>query len=61
MSIQVPRRDASQVGTGLGGTISVGTSGLNVSIKAGFTGTETFTYTLSDAVARNGTVPPPLL
>ncbi len=41
----------SQVGTGsAGGTISVGTSGLNVRYtpKAGFTGTETFTYTLSD-------------
>ncbi len=44
------------VGTGsAGGTIAVGTSGLTVRYtpKAGFTGTETFTYTLSDG--RGGT------
>ncbi len=46
----------SAVGTGSqGGTIQIGSSGLNIRYtpKAGFAGTETFTYTLSDG--RGGT------
>ncbi len=42
--------------TGNGGTVTIGSSGLNVQYtpRAGFTGTDTFTYTLGDG--RGGTV-----